>query len=407
MIRNFIEGYTHGGVMHADEVFASALLRMIDPSFKIIRQKDRLDEIPTNDDILVFDIGRGKYDHHQEDSKLRPSGKKYSSVGLILSEFYQEIGLSYEEFLYLDKEIIEKIDLSDNYGNLCDYSSMISNFNIPWYIAKDLSSEENLQYQDESFEDAITFAKEIIKNELVFYRKGRHSNNIKDIEKLYSKAFIEISGSAKLKQDDYLSFQKICEKYYKNIFPKKVYGYFEDFVIRLQNLFVRRNLRAGYIKVINCFNLKDNEEYKKALNLAIEFLNREILKATKEVEASFIIRDYYRNSKSNFIILEIRNIPWIRETTKINEKNDRKIDFVIYLNDNGTCGIQCVPQSFYLKNTQRIPFDEAIRGMDELVLNYYLEGLTFCHSTGFYAVTKDLETAKKLIEKTTKTNKKI
>ena len=88
MIKAYKMGFTHGGIFHADEVFATALLRMIDPSFYIERQKDRNYEVPNKEDILVFDIGLGKYDHHQENALFRENGKKYSSVGLILKDFW-------------------------------------------------------------------------------------------------------------------------------------------------------------------------------------------------------------------------------------------------------------------------------------------------------------------------------
>ena len=39
------------------------------------------DKIPQ--DALIYDIGRGKYDHHQEDAELRENGIKYSSFGLL------------------------------------------------------------------------------------------------------------------------------------------------------------------------------------------------------------------------------------------------------------------------------------------------------------------------------------
>ena len=72
---------THSGTMHADEVFATAFLELYLKDVSVYRTKSvDLTKIPDN--ILVYDIGRGKYDHHQEDALKRDNGITYSSFGL-------------------------------------------------------------------------------------------------------------------------------------------------------------------------------------------------------------------------------------------------------------------------------------------------------------------------------------
>ena len=109
---------THSGTMHADEVFATAFLELYLEDIKLIR----VSEVPEklNKDVLVYDIGRGKFDHHQEDVEIRENGIKYSSIGLLWKEFGKKylkknnIENIDEVFKAMDKELIEGIDAIDN-----------------------------------------------------------------------------------------------------------------------------------------------------------------------------------------------------------------------------------------------------------------------------------------------------
>ena len=54
--------FTHGGKFHADDVFSAALLLHFNPQLTI----QRGNRVPEDFDGIVFDIGRGEYDHHQK-----------------------------------------------------------------------------------------------------------------------------------------------------------------------------------------------------------------------------------------------------------------------------------------------------------------------------------------------------
>lgn len=110
---------THSGTMHTDEVFATAFLDLYKKDIKVIRVSEvPIDKIAS--DVLVYDIGRGKYDHHQLDAKLRENGIKYSAFGLLFQDFgknflkQENIADVEEVFQILDKELIEGIDAIDN-----------------------------------------------------------------------------------------------------------------------------------------------------------------------------------------------------------------------------------------------------------------------------------------------------
>lgn len=110
---------THSGTMHADEVFATAFLNEYLEDIKVMRVPVlEEDKIATN--TIVYDIGRGKYDHHQEDAQIRDNGIKYSSFGLLFKDFgkdyLQKKNIANIDDVYtsLDKDLIEAIDAIDN-----------------------------------------------------------------------------------------------------------------------------------------------------------------------------------------------------------------------------------------------------------------------------------------------------
>ena len=60
-------GFTHAGKFHADDVFATALLQILCPDIKITRGFT----VPDDFDGIVYDIGFGMFDHHQEPREYR------------------------------------------------------------------------------------------------------------------------------------------------------------------------------------------------------------------------------------------------------------------------------------------------------------------------------------------------
>ena len=74
-------GFTHAGKFHADDVFATALLQILRPDIKITRGFT----VPDDFDGIVYDIGFGMFDHHQEPREYRANGVPYAAFGLLLS----------------------------------------------------------------------------------------------------------------------------------------------------------------------------------------------------------------------------------------------------------------------------------------------------------------------------------
>lgn len=149
---------THGGKFHADDVFSSALLKILRPDVKI----RRVFEVPEGFDGLVFDIGRGKYDHHQENAEVRENGVPYAAFGLLWRELGEEIFRNggctpveaKKEAERFDEHFIQPLDADDNTGCGCQLAGIISCFNPAW---------DSDRTPDECFTEAVDFAKVILK----------------------------------------------------------------------------------------------------------------------------------------------------------------------------------------------------------------------------------------------------
>ena len=72
---------THAGSFHADDVMATVLLEILYEDVSLARVAE-IDEKDT--DAFVYDIGLGKYDHHQDDKVRRDLYNKVSTCRNIL-----------------------------------------------------------------------------------------------------------------------------------------------------------------------------------------------------------------------------------------------------------------------------------------------------------------------------------
>ncbi len=150
------KAFTHGGKFHADDVFSSALLLYINPEIVISRGN----KVPEEFDGIVFDIGRGRYDHHQKDSRVRENGVPYAAFGLLWEVLGKEI-LGEELAEKFDEAFVQPLDNNDNTGEKNELATLIGNFNPSW-DAKGGS--------DEAFFQAVSVAGMILENKFERYR---------------------------------------------------------------------------------------------------------------------------------------------------------------------------------------------------------------------------------------------
>ena len=147
---NLNNGFTHGGIFHADDVFASALLRIFNPEIKIQRGF----KVPENFDGVVYDIGGDEFDHHFEGAPVRVDGIPYSSFGLLWERFGRNLFQTEESFQKDDEQLVQAIDLSDCIGEKNPLSLLISAFNPNW------DSSEGVK--ETAFERAVSVAQQML-----------------------------------------------------------------------------------------------------------------------------------------------------------------------------------------------------------------------------------------------------
>jgi uncharacterized UPF0160 family protein len=155
---------THGGIFHADEVFATAILEMVIDDLTVCRVFKVPDNLSTN--VILYDIGGGKFDHHQKGGNgSRENGIPFSSAGLIWKEYGPRIlkDSVAPEYIFkaVDCRLISGIDAIDN-GDLpkieyptspLSISRIISMMNPRWDETKD---------SDTSFVEAVQLATHIL-----------------------------------------------------------------------------------------------------------------------------------------------------------------------------------------------------------------------------------------------------
>ena len=136
---------THGGTFHADEVFATVILGKI-MDVRLARVLEMPESLP--EDVLVYDIGGGVFDHHQKEKEFRSNGIPYAACGLIWRKYGKTFlgAMSCPDpflrrvFSTVDKKFIQGIDAFDNGITLSEsapgmekaISQMLGLFNPAW-----------------------------------------------------------------------------------------------------------------------------------------------------------------------------------------------------------------------------------------------------------------------------------
>ena len=144
--------YTHAGKFHADDVFSAALLRILNPTVRICRTFDLPDDFAG----FAFDIGFGRFDHHQADAPVRENGVPYAAFGLLWRE-YGALLVGEDEAARFDEHFVQPLDRDDNTGYGSPVAELIGNFNPSWDSQKDIRA---------CFDEAVAFAGVILEKKL-------------------------------------------------------------------------------------------------------------------------------------------------------------------------------------------------------------------------------------------------
>ncbi len=158
---------THSGKFHADDVMATAILKLLLGDIKVTRTRE--DNVLSKLD-LVYDISFGEFDHHQVNKEIRENNIPYAACGLVWREFGSRVIEKFNSeldendviwiFDYVDKNLVQGIDATDNGVDIkseikeTSISDIIQSFNPTW------DSESS---KDDAFEEATKYATEVIK----------------------------------------------------------------------------------------------------------------------------------------------------------------------------------------------------------------------------------------------------
>ena len=224
-------GYTHGGCFHADDVISTVFLKSLNPDITIFRLNEVSQDILSNDENIVFDIGGGKYDHHQQERLINDFGYPYSAFGLLWEDFgrellekkgFKKIEDAFEKFKV---DVVSKIDQGDNcgYHNVIGFKEnyTIKNFNANWYELKN-----NPSVQDEQFAKALEYTNLLFDN---WMRKLYEQVEIQEQEK-------EIFINALVKSNNGII-----------VLPESIpwRDYVDEYAYRVK-IVINKNIRGGY-----------------------------------------------------------------------------------------------------------------------------------------------------------------
>lgn len=257
---------THAGIFHADEVFATILLEKLFSPLVVARVSELKEH---RKDAIIYDIGYGKFDHHQvKKAKYREDGIKYCSFGLL----WKKYGMRYlkqiqmpcpkDAFVMFDQDFVEEIDAVDNgefpkveaLYKVNGISSFIRSFNKTWNEDKD---------NDEAFLEAVEWARKLFDNEFRVIRS-------KILARRKVQRAIEKSKDTILVLEEYLPYREVLQQSKKEI-----------------NFVLFPSERGGY--VVNAINKEENPK-----ELKIPFpkewggkRNQKLVKVSKVEDATF------------------------------------------------------------------------------------------------------------------------
>lgn len=173
---------------HADEVFATIILSKVLKKVSVARVSS-VDIKNVNEGTIIYDIGGGKFDHHQLGGNgQRPNGVKYASCGLIWMEYGKQLLKKYnlenekidELWNQIDKNLIQYIDANDN-GQVPNIDTGYKFIHLARIIGEFNPSWNSNEDPDECFIEAIKVAniifEKIIDKEIAKFEAKELVNN--------------------------------------------------------------------------------------------------------------------------------------------------------------------------------------------------------------------------------------
>lgn len=182
---------THSGNFHTDEVFASAVLSLLNEgAVEVVRSRDP--EVWATGDYVVdvggeYDPARGQFDHHQiGGAGVRENGIPYSSFGLVWKEYGEKIsGGEYAKDI-IDKRLAQPVDAGDNGFETFGVRGGVSPFILQDVIGAFRPAWNEARTEDEGFFEALGVARRILEREII--RAQSEEEGKRHAEEAYARA---------------------------------------------------------------------------------------------------------------------------------------------------------------------------------------------------------------------------
>ncbi|MFA6515356.1 MAG: MYG1 family protein [Candidatus Paceibacterota bacterium] len=182
---------THDGSFHADDLFATATLSILNNgNIKIIRTRD--EEWFKKGDY-VYDVGGiynpeiNRFDHHQEGGAgNRENSTPYSSFGLVWEKYGERICESKVVANKIEERLVQSIDANDNGINLFETKGEVAPYLIQDIFFNFRPTWKEKQDYDSCFMKLVPFVVEILKREIIQTKDRVEAESI--VKKAYEEA---------------------------------------------------------------------------------------------------------------------------------------------------------------------------------------------------------------------------
>ena len=397
-------GFTHAGKFHADDVFATALLQILRPDIKITRGF----VVPDDFDGIVYDIGFGMFDHHQEPRETRPNGIPYAAFGLL----WRVLGpglVGERQARLIDENFIQPLDLNDNTGEQNSLCDAIGFFNPVWDSKED---------QDACFFKAVAVAKQILENQIESANAvNRADEKVQQAYKNSRDGIVYDIGFGMFDHHQepretrpngipYAAFGLLWRVLGPGLVGERQARLIDENFIQPLDLNDNTGEQNSLCDAIGFFNpVWDSKEdqdacFFKAVAVAKQILENQIESANAVNRADEKVQQAYKNSRDGIVVLPCY-LPWKNGLYKTDAL------FVIYPSQRGGWSAQCVTD--HKTKKPKLPFPQSWAGQPQEVIEQKsgIEGISFCHASRFLITAKDKETALAACRQVLKNNGRI
>ena len=446
---------THGGKsFHGDDIFGIAFLELFLGDVNCFRiPYNEYCSVTSRKDLIVFDTGGGKFDHHQKGGNGKhPLINKekepipYASFGLLWDEFgleflknrYQNEKEEFYDFVfkYVDYHLVRAIDASDN----GIFPNMVSDYHYPYRVMS-LSCVISFLNPDEIIKDSenkgLEMALKLAKKALLitlkraegnynyrrFFEMGYDSKYSNEYDNTISKCLAkELRGPINEMpdlphfDDNYKTETKIektwikySDAYFNEMFDEAdiefaqkqfsaiIYGFSAD-CMGIGQEFSQSVDEMDCATLRTIFDSKNEygEGYEEDLS---EIFHEVFMNTQKTAKYKIDSRDYVQEQARNTIghvLVLLKKSYW--QDWVANMPEAKKIWFVISPTDNGTWKINPIPCK-YNENGYKMGFPKKWFGYSKSLdqkNGKFDKDVVFIHSSGFLAVCKTLNSALKL-----------